>query len=151
MGQRLGQNPGWIDYLISIIHHNSHLVAGILAIVSNQELYLLWGDRSWEFRRPILKLPDPTVSHTLERKENSKIAQRPLEYQFSSKRLDNQQQTQLQVFKSKCEAMSLVPPLGQLPHKQLRTGPLSSFASFPFLANFSPTASIPHKLNFSCP
>ena len=112
MGQRLGQNPGWIDYLISIIHHNSHLVAGILAIVSNQELYLLWGDRSWEFRRPILKLPDPTVSHTLERKENFKIAQRPLEYQFSSKRLDNQQQTQLQVFEFRCEAMSFSASIG---------------------------------------
>ena len=58
--------------------------------------YLFWGDRSWDLRGSIGKLPGPIGPHGLERKSKVKSALQPNWIQQENQ--NNQQQQQLHVF-----------------------------------------------------
>ena len=124
--QRLEPNPGWktlqpSSYIwwadMQMHMHISHLF----------HFYLFWGDRPWDLRGSIGKLPGPIGPHGLERKSKVKSALQP---KLNSTRKPKQSTAAA----ASCVSLGLRPsmslrhPLRGLPHRKLRTPTLSSFA-----------------------
>ena len=126
MGSKVGAES-WVENIATLKLYLVSWHADALHISHLYHFYLFWGDRSWDLRGSIGKLPGPIGPHGLERKSKVKSALQP---KLNSTRKPKQSTAAA----ASCVSLGLRPsmslrhPLRGLPHRKLRTPTLSSFA-----------------------